>query len=137
MKTDKDYAIVEEALAKDGWLITNSPLFIRYEKVNYYIDMAAEKVITAQKGIEKIAIEIKSFIGKSFVSEFQKALGQMLLYKDILQEEDPYRTLYLAITNNNYKRLINYMILMYQVKKHNLKVIVIDENQKEIVQWIN
>ena len=59
---------VRSALIKDGWQITHDPLTIKFEDVTLYADLGAEKVIAAQKGSGKIAVEIKSFLRKSMVS---------------------------------------------------------------------
>ncbi|HEY9770443.1 MAG TPA: element excision factor XisH family protein [Coleofasciculaceae cyanobacterium] len=53
--------------------------------------------MAAHKGSEKIAVEIKSFVGNSQVADLQQALGQYTLYLDIIGETKPERILYLAI----------------------------------------
>jgi hypothetical protein len=64
------------ALEKDGWLITDDPLDLTIGEVALFADLGAERVIAAERGNEKIAVEIKSFLDQSPVSEFHKALGQ-------------------------------------------------------------
>ena len=61
---------VKNALQKDGWQITHDPYELRVGGVEIYIDLAAEQVIAAQKGKVKIAVEIKSFISPSTISDF-------------------------------------------------------------------
>ncbi|AFY35937.1 element excision factor XisH family protein [Calothrix sp. PCC 7507] len=57
---------VIQALVADGWTITNDPLYLAYGGRELYIDIGAEKVtIAAQRGNEKIAVEIKSFLNPS------------------------------------------------------------------------
>jgi hypothetical protein len=76
---DKLHEAVRNALIKDGWNITDDPLYLKIsEKIDFYIDLGAEKLISAEKEGEKIAVEIKSFIGKSNIFEFHAALGQFL-----------------------------------------------------------
>ena len=66
---------VRLALEKDNWLITHDPLsFELTEKVKVRIDLGAEKLITAEKDNQKIAVEVKSFIGLSAISEFHTAI---------------------------------------------------------------
>ena len=67
---DKFHNVVKIAIEKDGWTITDDPLFIRAEDVDFYIDLGAEKVLAAEKAGQKIAVEIKSFLGASEVNEF-------------------------------------------------------------------
>ncbi|MEH2059794.1 MAG: element excision factor XisH family protein [Nostoc sp.] len=81
---------VRRALEKEGWLITNDPLFLRFGGLDMYIDLGAEKVLTAERNQEKIAIEVKSFVAPSTTTE---SLGQYLKYQLALEEEQPERLL--------------------------------------------
>ena len=51
-------------------------------------------MIAAEKDSQKIAIEIKSFVGKSSIDDLEKALGQYILYYDLLARFQPEITLY-------------------------------------------
>ena len=75
MARDLFHYIVRSALEKDGWIITDDPLSIRYGGVDIQIDLGAEKLLAAQKGADKIAVEIKNFFSASKISEFHTALG--------------------------------------------------------------
>jgi hypothetical protein len=74
--------------------ITHDPLFISFGGVDMYVDLGAERILAADRGDEKIAVEIKSFISPSATTEFHAALGQFLKYKLALEEEEPERILY-------------------------------------------
>ncbi|MDJ0534241.1 MAG: XisH family protein [Xenococcaceae cyanobacterium MO_207.B15] len=89
--------IVTIALQKDGWLITDDPLRLKWGLRELFVDLGAKKLIAAQKGETKIAVEIKSFIGKSPINELENALGQYILYRNILEETEPDRLIYLAV----------------------------------------
>jgi len=52
---------VKTALDKDGWNITDENLFIQVEDIDFYIDLAAERLLAAEKTGQKIAVEIKLF----------------------------------------------------------------------------
>jgi hypothetical protein len=88
---------VRVALEKEGWVITQDPLFIKVEDIEFYIDLGAERIIAAQKNTQKIAVEIKSFLGSSEVSDFHLALGQFMNYRLALKKKQPERVLYLAV----------------------------------------
>lgn len=77
---DKIHDAVKNALVKDGWTITADPFEIRFKDIRVYADLAAERPFMAERNGEKIVVEAKSFIGRSSVSEFEKALGQYNLY---------------------------------------------------------
>ena len=61
MARDLIHYSIKNALEKDGWKITNDPLSISSDETRFYIDLAANKFVTAEKRDEKIAVEIKSF----------------------------------------------------------------------------
>ncbi|NER33044.1 MAG: hypothetical protein F6J93_03020 [Oscillatoria sp. SIO1A7] len=59
--------------------------------------MGAKKIIGARQGDRKIAVEIKSFLAASPIADLQQALGQYIMYSNILEETEPDYLLYLAI----------------------------------------
>jgi hypothetical protein len=94
---DLFHQAVKQALVKDGWTITNDPLTIRIERVKLEVDLGAEKIFAAEKEGQKIAVEVKSFINPSNISDFHNALGQFLSYRLALQMIESNRILYLAV----------------------------------------
>lgn len=98
MARDKYREQVRLALEKDGWTITDDPYQLLMGSRRTYIDLGAERLlIGAEKGKEKIAVEIKTFIGESDLQDFDQAVGQFLRYRAALQKEEPDRKLYLAM----------------------------------------
>ena len=69
---------VRKGLEKEGWVITDDPLKLQVGGVEMYVDLGAEKIIAAEKDGEKIAVEIKSFIGSSNISEFHTAISLLI-----------------------------------------------------------
>ena len=68
------HEIVRQALEKDGWVITHDPLFLRVsENIGMFLNLAANKVIIANRETLKIAVEFKSFVGLSAVTDFHLA----------------------------------------------------------------
>ena len=59
--------MLREALDKDGWTITHDPLTVPVDDTNLFIDIGAERLVTAERGTERIAVEVKSFLGLSAV----------------------------------------------------------------------
>ncbi|ETW93946.1 MAG: fatty-acid oxidation protein subunit alpha, partial [Candidatus Entotheonella factor] len=86
---------VRNALVKDGWMITHDPLRLQWGARDLYVDLGAEQLVAAEKPGQKIAVEIKSFVGQSVVADLEQALGQYILYHDILAYAEPDRQLYL------------------------------------------
>jgi hypothetical protein len=95
---------VKHGLMKDGWTITADPLIVQFSGHNMYIDLGAEKLIAAEKDNQQIAVEVKSFVAASVLADFHTALGQFLNYRLALDEEQPQRTLYLAMPVSVYPR---------------------------------
>ncbi|MEM9832988.1 MAG: element excision factor XisH family protein [Bacteroidota bacterium] len=79
---DKYHSHIIEALKKDDWIITHDPYIIETQGVNYQVDLGAEKVIAAEKSGVKIAIEVKSFLKESTVSEFDISTKTILEWKE-------------------------------------------------------
>jgi len=69
---------------------------------DFQIDLGAERVIAAERDSEKIAVEIKSFLNPSIVTDFYPALGRFLSYCLALGKVDPDRQLYLAVPESLY-----------------------------------
>jgi hypothetical protein len=65
--------------------VTDDPLELELEEITVKIDLGAERLIAAERGEEKIAVEIKSFIGTSAINDFHTALGQFLNYRIMLE----------------------------------------------------
>jgi XisH protein len=133
---DVFHQLVKNALEQDGWTITHDPYHIDLGFVDLYIDLGAERLIAAIKGDEKIAIEIKTFISPSTISEFHTAIGQFINYRIALEEEEPERLLYLAIPSDIHKRFFKYPFIQTVIHRNRIPLLVYDPEKQEIVQWI-
>jgi hypothetical protein len=81
---------VRNALIKDGWTITHDPLRIRLARgKNLFVDLGAERLLGAERGSEKIAVEVKSFVGASDMRGLEEAVGQFVLYLSLLKRYYP------------------------------------------------
>ncbi len=74
---DLFHDVVRQALLKEQWTITADPPVIKIERVTFKIDLAAERVFAAERNGRRIAVEIKSFLNPSVISDFHAALGQL------------------------------------------------------------
>lgn len=99
-------------------------------------DLGAERVIAAEKENQKIAVEIKSFIGQSPVSEFHKALGQYENYRLSLEELDPQRKIWMAIPQNAWEDFFQRPFIQKVIKRSLIEIIVFDPLKELIVKWI-
>lgn len=128
---------VKNALIKDGWTITHDPLSLKVGKKDIFIDLAANKLLVAQKQDKKIAVEIKSFIGSSEIEDLKNALGQYILYEKILRAKLSERTLYLAIRQDVFDSLFSQEIGQILLSDNSLKMIIFNPKTEMITQWIN
>ncbi|MEI3651255.1 MAG: XisH family protein [Dolichospermum lemmermannii FEM_B0920] len=135
---DVFHQVVKKALQKDGWQITHDPLSISVGGVNLSIDLAAEKLIAAEREGEKIAVEIKSFLERSSaISEFHTALGQFINYRGALRRRQPERVLYLAVPLTTYKTFFNLDFPRDMIEENQVKMIIYDVEHEVIAEWIN
>ena len=86
MAKDIYHNIVKRALEADGWIITHDPYYLKANPHVLRVDLGAERLIAAEKGAEKIAIEIKTFNKDSFIYEFYEASGQYEFYEEFLPD---------------------------------------------------
>jgi hypothetical protein len=127
---------VRNALEKENWDITNDPFILRWGTRDLYIDLGAQKLIAAEKSGDKIAVEVKSFIGASPIADLEKALGQYILYYDILSRLEPDRRLYLAIRQQTYSELFQEPIGKILIENQRLYLLVFDSEREVILEWI-
>ena len=139
MAKDKIHPIVVQALENEQWTITNDPLYVEYDtdESAFEIDLGAEKLIAAEKGNQRIAVEIKTFAG-SISNQFHSALGQYLDYKAALSnsEDDHDRKLYIALPEEAYNKLNSIRFFRQRIQQYELKFIVVDLESQKIVKWI-
>jgi hypothetical protein len=126
---------VRSALVQDGWSITDDPFRLRWGKKDYYVDLGAEQVIAAERSGRRIAVEIKSFLGPSIVDDMEKALGQYLIYRSILNRRQPDRELFLAIPKGIAK-LFDEPLGQLLLEDYDLRVVVFHPKKKEIIRWL-
>ena len=136
MARDFFHEIVKKALIKDGWRITHDPFTLHSRKEGgLSTDIGAEKVILAENGLTKIAVEVKSFIHMSILHEFLKASGQYMSYSKIIRKNEPIRLLYVAMPTFVYYRLIKYDWVVEVMTDLNMKVILYSSEKEIIEEW--
>ncbi len=135
-KRDLYHNQVKHALIKDGWTITHDPFTLQRRRKNLYADLGAERLISAEKGHKKIVVEIKSFLGKSDVKDLEQALGQYVLYRQLLNEAEPERILYLAVSTKVYKTVFEDGIGDVLLTNGILRVVVFQAEQEVLTAWI-
>jgi hypothetical protein len=126
---------VRQALINDGWTITHDPLRLQWGRKDMYVDLGAEQVLAAEKHKRKIAVEIKSFSGLSEMDDLEKAVGQFVLYHDVLSRVEPERILYLAVSEAIFVDLFEEPIGMLLLENERVRLVVFDPEQEVIRKW--
>lgn len=126
---------VRNALLKAGWTITDDQLPLRFFTSRLYVDLAASKV-KEDGSTSLIAVEVKNFRDRfDYVSEFQKALGQYMMYRQLLETLDFTHTLYLAIPENDSRGFFQDATVKALLAKYDVKLLVFDPITQSIVRW--
>jgi len=136
-RKDKYHDDVRIALIKDGWTITQDQMTISWVDDPYYPDLAAERVIAATKGIEKIAVEIKSFSSGSLNSDFYEAMGQYETYSMALEELEPDRRVVLAVSMDTFNTFFKRKSILRIIEIKKLRIMVYNFIDQTIEKWIN
>jgi hypothetical protein len=99
-------------------------------------DLGAERLLAAERGGEKIAVEVKSFLASaSAISEFHTALGQFINYRAALRREEPDRILYLAVPDLIYNSFFQLDFPASMLQENSVKIIVYDIELEQISLW--
>ncbi len=135
---DAYHDVVRTALIKDGWRITADPLTLKFStRYKLQIDLAAEALVAAEKENQLIAVEIKSFLSPSNVSEFHGALGQFINYRIALRLRQPERVLFLAVPIFTYEEFFSEEVVEISIAENAIKLLIFDPDLEAVVQWIN
>lgn len=131
------HEIVKQLLIKDGWTITDDPFTILFGTRRVYADLGAERLLAAEKSEQKIAVEVKSFVGLSLINDLEKAIGQYAVYRSWLSRTEPERVLYIALDLEVFGDLFQDISGQVLLEDYSIKLIVVDPENLEIVQWVN
>ena len=134
---DSIHIFIKQALLKAGWRVTHDPYIISYGERFLFVDLGVEAwLLSAERSGKKIAIEIKDFRNKSVITSLEQAIGQYMLYQVLIQRVEPEREVYLAIPEKVYNEIFSEPIGQAVITDLSLKLIVVDLDKLEIVQWI-
>lgn len=135
-KRDYYHHEIRKAFEKDGWTVTDDPLQVLWEDRLHFPDLGVERVIAIERGKEKLAVEIKSFLGQNFSHDFYEAMGQYDNYYFALAEVEPDREVVLAISSITYEKFFQkkFVVRLLELKK--IPLVVIDVEKEAIQLWI-
>jgi hypothetical protein len=126
---------VKRALVKDGWAITHDPYTLTFGQRDVFVDLGAERTLAAEKGDEKIAVEIKTFQGPSDIRDLEVAVGQYVFYRSLLARFEPDRKLFLAVPESVFASTLDEPIARPVLEDMKVALIAFDPRQEVIVKW--
>ena len=102
-----------------------------------HIDLGAERLLAAEREGMQIAVEIKTFLSDSPITDYHAALGQFLNYRLALELSDPDRKLYPAVPVAVHEAFFQREFLQISVERYQIYRIIYDPEKEVIVQWIS
>lgn len=136
MAKDIIHQTIRNALEKDDWTVTNDPYTLQSGDVSLDIDIAAEKFLLAEKGKEKILVEIKSFGRRSLVYDFHTAVGQYINYRGALRDEGIDIELFLGVSEETYRNFERKRFFMRRIRENDIKLLVTNLLSEKIITWL-
>jgi hypothetical protein len=101
-----------------------------------FVDLGAERLLAAEKGQRKIAVEIKTFGGFSEMEDLEQAIGQYVVYHDVLSRVEPERELFLAVSERVFVNLFEEPIGELLLENGRVRLVVFDPETEVIRKWI-
>lgn len=126
---------VRNALQKDGWTIMHDPYTMTFGQKDVFVNLGAERLLAAEKGTERIAVEIKSFQGASDLRDLEVAIGQYMFYRSLLARFEPGRKLFLAVPVSVFANTLQEPIARPVLADLIVALVTLDPQQEVIVQW--
>jgi len=127
---------VKNALIKDGWVITDDPLHLKWGSRDKHVDLCAKEVFGAEQDSRRIAVSVKSFVGPSETEDLQEAVGQYVIYLAVLSRLQPDRQLFLAVSAEIYHDLFEEPIGQLMLEAERIPLLVFDPEKETIERWI-
>jgi XisH protein len=133
MARDALHNVVRNALEKDGWHITDDPLRLVIGIDTMFIDLAAERLIAAERGEELIAVEVKGYTEPSNINGFHGVIGQYINYRLALQKIHPQRRLYLAVPEEVFETFFQREFAQLSLKENTVALLVYSVEKEVII----
>ncbi len=132
---DSCHPQVVAALEKAGWRVVVSPFRLETTLNDLWVDILLNRLSESEQQ-EIIVVEVKCFSDQTAQTyELYVAIGQYLVYRELLIANHIDRPLYLAIPTRAFHGIFEAIGITVAIKTE-MKLIVIDLDKEEVVQWI-
>jgi hypothetical protein len=131
-KLDSCHYEVVHALEKQGWTVDPKPLALvdRISAMMIRIDLYAER-----EENQRIIVEVKCYPEHNKTQELYISFGQYIMYRAFLQIRDIDAPLYLAVPKPIFDTHFH-RVIRKAIQDNGIKLIVVDVEAEEIVEWI-
>ena len=128
---------VIRALEKDSWIVTQQPVAIRIDKSRTGYIYADLRLRQKENGQSVIVVEVKCFAStRTILDEFYQAVGQCVVYRNALELNDSDIPVYLAVPTLIFDTFFQLPLIQSVVNDMQVKLVVIDLDKEEVIQWI-
>jgi XisH protein len=135
MAYDNCHQQIVSTLLKAAWVVDDKQVYLRVDRLTMVADIRAQ--ISNGNVQQIIIVEVKCFADpRNDMDELYRAVGQYLLYRSALQIRQSEWPIYLAIPTTVYNRLFVKPVVQSVVTRNEIKLIVVDVEREEIVQWL-
>jgi len=132
---DSCHPQIVHALEKAGWQVAPNQLGLTTPMSELFVDIVARRSVEIGDQ-EVIVVEAKCFPpGSAATTELYTALGQYLVYRELLITNSIDSPLYLAIPSRVFNTIFQ-AIGMTVVTKSAIKLMVVDMEREEIERWL-
>ncbi len=123
------------ALLAAGWKIESEHFRLPFYDTRVKIDFTASK---QENGVQMlVAVEVKNFRETdSYNNEFQRAVGQYLLYRDLLTHSDFTHQLFLGVPMEIYQSFFSDAAVKRLLVELKFNLVTFDPETVTLVQWI-
>jgi XisH protein len=126
---------VVRALENDGWIIIAENVHYRLNKRSIFIDLRAERLNNGNSDHILLA-EVKCFAEKeNWTTDLYGAIGQYLIYQEMLRQLTVTSPLFLAIPETIYDTVFDKIVRQVCLQQQ-VKIIVVDLEKESITQWL-
>jgi glucose-6-phosphate 1-dehydrogenase len=123
------------ALEKAGWTVAAKPFTLASPVNNLFADIEAHRTVNGFEE-EMIVVEAKCFQDSgNYMPDLYSAIGQYLIYQNLMQQLGLNSPLYLAIPSKVYYGIFEPLASSI-VSKNEMKIIVVNLDAEVIERWL-
>jgi hypothetical protein len=135
---DVYFDLVKHALQQEGWRVTQHSLCLRVPVSSIQArqsEDAEELLLAADQAERKIAVLVKSFMGRCEMADLHQAVEQVRRYRTLLATTDPDRVVYLAVRQTTYREHLASAVGAKLLARQHILSLVFDPRTETIVRW--